>query len=34
MDMKIDPQYGNIYWNEPDGHMWEILTISYARQRN
>lgn len=31
MDMKIDPQYGNIYWNEPDGHMWEILTVSYAR---
>ena len=33
MDMKIDPQYGNIYWNEPDGHMWEILTVSYARPR-
>ena len=32
MDMKIDPQYGNFYWNEPDGHMWEILTVSYARQ--
>ena len=31
VDMKIDPQYGNIYWNEPDGHQWEMLTVSYAR---
>jgi len=31
VDMKIDPQYGNVYWNEPDGHQWEILTVSYAR---
>jgi len=31
MDMKVDPDYGNIYWNEPDGHQWEILTVSYAR---
>src|SRR5260221_567236 len=30
-DMKVDPTYSNIYWNEPDGHMWEILTVSYAR---
>ncbi len=21
-----------VYWNEPDGHQWEILTVSYARQ--
>lgn len=21
-----------LYWNEPDGHVWEILTKSYARQ--
>ena len=21
-----------VYWNEPDGHVWEILTVSYARQ--
>lgn len=20
-----------VYWNEPDGHVWEILTKSYAR---
>jgi hypothetical protein len=33
VDMKIDPQYGNIYWNEPDGHQWEMLTVSYARPK-
>ena len=32
VDMQVDPQYGNIYWNEPDGHQWEMLTVSYARQ--
>ncbi|MES2413061.1 MAG: VOC family protein [Pseudomonadota bacterium] len=21
-----------IYWNQPDGHQWELLTVSYARQ--
>lgn len=21
----------NIYWNQPEGHQWEILTVSYAR---
>lgn len=21
-----------VYWNEPDGHQWEMLTVSYARQ--
>lgn len=33
MDMQINPQLGgsNIYWNEPDGHQWEMLTVSYAR---
>jgi catechol 2,3-dioxygenase-like lactoylglutathione lyase family enzyme len=31
IDMKVGPQYGNVYWNEPDGHMWEMLTVSYAR---
>jgi catechol 2,3-dioxygenase-like lactoylglutathione lyase family enzyme len=20
-----------VYWNQPDGHMWEMLTVSYAR---
>jgi len=32
VDMRVDPQYGNVYWNEPDGHQWEMLTVSYARQ--
>jgi len=31
VDHKVDPQYGNVYWNEPDGHQWEMLTVSYAR---
>ena len=31
VDSQIDAQYGNIYWNEPDGHQWEMLTVSYAR---
>ncbi|MGX4640414.1 VOC family protein [Massilia sp. SYSU DXS3249] len=22
----------NVYWDEPDGHRWEILTKSYARR--
>jgi len=36
VDMQINTGYGGkmIYWNEPDGHQWEILTVSYARQRN
>jgi hypothetical protein len=21
-----------VYWNVPDGHVWEALTVSYARQ--
>lgn len=32
VDMKVHPQMGNVYWNEPDGHQWEMLTVSYARQ--
>lgn len=34
IDMKVDTQFGGrgIYWNEPDGHQWEMLTVSYARQ--
>ena len=31
-DMEVSKEYGNVYWNEPDGHQWEILTVSYARQ--
>ena len=34
MDMKVGTQWGgrNLYWQVPDKHMWEILTVSYARQ--
>jgi hypothetical protein len=31
VDMQVNRQYGNVYWNEPDGHQWEMLTVSYAR---
>ena len=33
VDMQINTQLGGriVYWNEPDGHQWEILTVSYAR---
>jgi catechol 2,3-dioxygenase-like lactoylglutathione lyase family enzyme len=33
-DMQVNSQYGGriVYWSEPDGHVWEILTVSYARQ--
>lgn len=32
-DRQINTGYGGkmIYWNEPEGHQWEILTVSYAR---
>jgi len=34
VDHAIDTAHGGsiVYWNEPDGHQWEMLTISYARQ--
>jgi catechol 2,3-dioxygenase-like lactoylglutathione lyase family enzyme len=34
VDMQIDTSHGGriVYWNEPDGHVWEALTVSYARQ--
>jgi hypothetical protein len=34
VDFKIDTEHGGsiVYWNEPDGHQWEMLTVSYARQ--
>ena len=33
VDMQINTDYGGrlVYWNEPDGHQWEMLTVSYAR---
>lgn len=34
VDNKVDTDYGGriAYWNDPDVHQWEILTVSYARQ--
>lgn len=31
-DMKINTRLGgkNVYWRDADGHLWEILTVSYA----
>jgi len=34
VDMQVRTQQGggrNVYWAEPDGHAWEMLTVSYAR---
>ncbi len=33
-DMQVNAGYGGriVYWSEPDGHYWEILTVSYARR--
>ena len=32
-DLQINTRLGgkNLYWEDSDGHLWEILTISYAR---
>lgn len=34
VDKQIHTQHGGriVYWSEPDGHVWEALTVSYARQ--
>jgi catechol 2,3-dioxygenase-like lactoylglutathione lyase family enzyme len=34
VDRQINTQHDGsiVYWNEPDGHYWELLTVSYARQ--
>lgn len=33
VDHAVDTQHGGriVYWNQPDGHQWEMLTASYAR---
>ena len=32
-DMQINRRLGgkNVYWQDGDGHLWEVLTVSYAR---
>ena len=34
VDRKINTDYGGrmFYWNDPEEHQWELLTVSYARQ--
>lgn len=34
VDMRINTEHGGriVYWSAPDGHVWEALTVSYARQ--
>ena len=34
VDMTINTRRGgrNFYWNDADGHVWEVLTVSYARK--
>ena len=34
VDHHVDTTHGGriVYWNEPDAHQWELLTVSYARQ--
>ena len=33
-DYKVNNSFGGnlVYWSEPDGHAWEILTVSYERR--
>jgi catechol 2,3-dioxygenase-like lactoylglutathione lyase family enzyme len=33
-DHQVNPAFGGriVYWREPDGHVWEMLTVSYERQ--
>ena len=34
-DSKINHGHGGsiVYWSKPDGHVWEMLTVSYERQK-
>ena len=33
VDFQVNTQHGGsiVYFNEPDGHQWELLTVSYDR---
>ncbi|HSV36096.1 MAG TPA: VOC family protein [Ramlibacter sp.] len=34
VDSQVNTRHGGriVYWSEPDGHVWEALTVSYARR--
>lgn len=34
VDGQVGTGFGGrlVYWNEPEGHQWEMLTVSYARR--
>lgn len=34
VDMQVNTEHGGriVYWSKPDGHVWEALTVSYARE--
>jgi len=34
VDYQVETGHGGriVYWNEPDGHQWELLTASYDRR--
>ena len=34
VDHQVNRHHGGriVYWGEPDGHVWELLTASYARR--
>lgn len=36
VDYRVNTDHGGsiVYWNEPDGHQWEMLTVSYAREKS
>ncbi len=36
LDGEVNTRHGGriVYWSEPDGHVWEALTVSYARDRS
>ena len=35
VDGQVNSHHGGriVYWSKPDGHVWEALTVSYARNR-
>ena len=34
VDLQVNTSHGGriVYWSVPDGHVWEALTVSYARR--